>query len=78
MDVKDGKELRPGTAMMGMSALDVASPSVGRGGLLHSLEGNEKGSLEGRKRSAGAGVLCSSTKSPLSLYMLARERLSLY
>jgi hypothetical protein len=46
MDVEDGEEVRPGTAMTGMSALDVTSPSVGSGGSPHSLEDGEEGSLE--------------------------------
>jgi hypothetical protein len=66
MDVEDG-EARPGTAMMGMSALDMTSPSVGSGGWPRSLEdGDESGPrmvMRARKRSVGAGVRRPSPKS---------------
>jgi hypothetical protein len=81
MDVEDG-EVRPGTAMTGMSALDVTSPSVDSGGLLHSLgDGNESGledGYEGEEEKRGRRGMASESQILLLLYRLACERLSLY
>jgi hypothetical protein len=81
MDVEDGKA-RPSTAMMGMLALDMTSPSICSGGWPRNLkDGDESGpedGYEGEEEKRGRRGTASESQIPLSLYRLARERLSLY